>query len=119
MHHRKELNPPKEANVQAKNAQETSLEAEKIEPNRRKTRARILDTSERKANVEAQLVADLMEKGGVCAGSMGKEEKWLVHLKTAISACGSDYEDKTCSSKAMLELEAVYGCCNFINCKFR
>ena len=53
------------ATSEAKDA--TTIAAEMIQQDKVKTRARVLDQAQRKKDIEAELVADLLEKGGVGA----------------------------------------------------
>ncbi len=94
-----------------------------------RTRARVLDQAERKKNIQAELVTDLLEKGGVCAGSMGMEEQWLINFKKSqtpkpltinddrvhvtpqlSSTCVSQFVEKSGGKEGVVELQAVYGC---------
>ncbi len=96
---------------------------------RARTRARVLDQAERKKNIQAELVTDLLEKGGVGAGSMGMEEQWLIDFKKSqkprpltlnvdrvhgtpqsTSMCVSQFVENSGGKEGVVELEAVYGC---------
>jgi WD40 repeat protein len=89
----------------------------------------VLDQAERKKNIQAELVTDLLEKGGVGAGSMGMEEQWLIDFKKSqklrpltlnidrvhctpqsTSMCVSQFVENSGGKEGVVELEAVYGC---------
>jgi len=72
---------------------EAAVQGDDIPHQRGPLRARVLDQKARKMNFEAELVGDLMAKGGVVAGSMGLEEQWLAHLKVSFSHSNSQDVD--------------------------